>query len=87
MKIDIRPSTGDDLAATDALLARSCPKLLKADYPPSTLVLALPLISKIQPALLRSGTYYVAETEATIVGAGGWTRDRRQAALGHIAIS
>ena len=81
----IRPSTRADLAKVDALLARSYPKLLKGEYAPSVLVTALPLIMRAQPALLACGTYYVAETEdEDIVGAGGWTRDRRRRALGHI---
>ncbi|MAC76606.1 MAG: GNAT family N-acetyltransferase [Rhodobacteraceae bacterium] len=81
----LRPSTARDLAAVDALLSRSYPKLLKSDYPPSVLVTALPLISRANPALLSCGTYYLAETlEGAVLGAGGWTRDRRQDGLGHI---
>ncbi|KMW56325.1 acetyltransferase, GNAT family [Candidatus Rhodobacter oscarellae] len=77
--ITIRCSEPYDLAPLDELFARSYPKLLKADYAPSVLVTALPLISKAQPALLRSGTYYVAETaDGTLIGAGGWTRGRRR---------
>ncbi|WP_299282457.1 GNAT family N-acetyltransferase [uncultured Tateyamaria sp.] len=82
--MDIRPSTMADLAAVDAVLARTYPKLLKADYPPSVLVTALPIISRAQPALLKCGTYYVAEIGGAVVGAGGWTRDRGNAQLGHI---
>ncbi len=84
MAFVIRPSTMADLARVDALLARSYPKLLKADYPPSVLVTALPIISRAQPALLRSGTYFVAEEGGAIIGAGGWTPDRRVRRLGHI---
>lgn len=80
----IRPSTKADLAAVDALLARTYPKLLKADYPPSVLVTALPIISRARPELLVCGTYYVAEEDGRILGAGGWTRDRNRAGLGHI---
>lgn len=82
--MQIRPSTMADLAAVDALLARTYPKLLKADYPPSVLVTALPIISRAQPALLGCGTYYVVEENDVILGAGGWTRDRKDSALGHI---
>ena len=72
--IAIRPAVPGDLAALDALFARAYPKLLKADYPPSVLVTALPLISRAQPALLRTGTFHVAETaDGALVGAGGWT--------------
>lgn len=80
----IRPTTIMDLAAVDALLARTYPKLLKADYPPSVLVTALPLISRAQPALLTSGTYFAVEEDAVVVGAGGWTPDRKNGTFGHI---
>ncbi|WP_415403742.1 GNAT family N-acetyltransferase [Tateyamaria sp. SN3-11] len=80
----IRPSTKADMAAVDALLARTYPKLLKADYPPSVLVTALPIISRAQPQLLTCGTYYVADEGGAILGAGGWTPDRKVAGLGHI---
>lgn len=72
--VRVRPARPGDLAALDALFARAYPKLLKADYPPSVLVTALPLISRAQPALLSSGTFFVAETRSGgIIGAGGWT--------------
>ena len=80
----IRPSTPNDLGAVDALLARTYPKLLTADYPPSVLVTALPIISRARPELLACGTYYVAEEDGQILGAGGWTRDRKEPRLGHI---
>ncbi|MEO0937990.1 MAG: GNAT family N-acetyltransferase [Pseudomonadota bacterium] len=82
--MQIRASTKADLAAVDALLARTYPKLLKTDYPPSVLVTALPIISRARPELLSCGTYYVAEDGGTILGAGGWTRDRRSRAKGHV---
>lgn len=80
----IRPTTKADMAAVDALLARSYPKLLKADYPPSVLVTALPIISRAQPELMRCGTYYVVEEGRRMLGAGGWTPDRKDATRGHI---
>lgn len=71
----VRPGRRQDVPAVDALLARSYPRLLKADYPPSVLVTAIPLIARAQPALVSCGTYFVAETlDGTILGAGGWTR-------------
>lgn len=80
----IRPSTKADLADVDALLARTYPKLLKADYPPSVLVTALPVISRARPELIACGTYYVAEEDGRILGAGGWTPDRKDPHLGHV---
>ncbi|MGV6811690.1 MAG: GNAT family N-acetyltransferase [Brevirhabdus sp.] len=71
--ITIRPAGAPDIASIDALLARSYPAMLKRDYPPSTLVTALPLISRAQPGLVTCGTYFVAERDGMILGAGGWT--------------
>jgi len=83
--LTIRPSTQADIAAIDALLARSYPRLLKRDYPPSVLVTALPLISRAQPGLITSGTYFVAEDQYDIVAAGGWTGNRNgSASIRHV---
>ena len=81
----IRPTTKADLAAVDMLLARSYPKLLKAGYPPSVLVTVLPIIARAQPKLLTCGTYFVVEdADRLVLGAGGWTPDRKDPRLGHI---
>lgn len=70
----IRTTLRGDLAEIDALFQRSYPTLLKGSYPPSLLVMAIPLISKAQPRLLMSGTYFaVTDRTGAIVGAGGWT--------------
>jgi GNAT superfamily N-acetyltransferase len=72
--ITLRTARLSDLAAVDALLARAYPRLLAADYPPSVMVTAVPLIARARPALLASGTYHVAEDETgAILAAGGWT--------------
>ncbi len=77
LTLTVRPAHPGDLGALDALLARAYPRLLSRDYPPSTMVTALPLIARANPELLYCGTYYVAEdTEGALVGAGGWTRKR-----------
>ena len=70
----IRAANKHDLAEIDQLLGRSYPALLKQAYPPSTLVTAIPLISRAQPHLIASGTYFVVLDGDQIVGAGGWTR-------------
>jgi GNAT superfamily N-acetyltransferase len=85
LTITIRKSRPADLPAADALFAESYPVLLRDDYPPSVRVLALPLISRAQPQLISSGTYYVAEDEAgRLVGAGGWTRSPRRRDIGQV---
>lgn len=74
LTLAIRPATPADLSRVDALLARAYPRLLKPDYPPSVLVTIVPRLARAQPALLASGTYFVAEAAGgAILGAGGWT--------------
>lgn len=72
--ITIRRAGPGDLAAVDRLLARSYPRLLAADYPPSVMVLAVPIIARARPELLASGRYFLA-VDATdrVVGSGGWS--------------
>ncbi len=87
--ITFRIAGRGDLAGVDALLARSYPRLLKADYPASVLVTALPIIARARPELVTSGSYWVALAAATIVGAGGWTRGApgdsgEMPAMGHV---
>lgn len=73
-RLSLRRARASDLAAVDALLAKTYPRVLAADYPPSILVMALPIITRARPELLASRRYYVVETSAgQIVGAGGWS--------------
>ena len=82
-QITIRPTSSADLPRVDALLRESYPALLKHDYPPSVLVTALPLISRANPSLLRSGSYYVAEDgEGEALAAGGWSHSGPQGGVG-----
>ncbi|WP_136645025.1 GNAT family N-acetyltransferase [Tabrizicola sp. YIM 78059] len=81
--ISLRRASPADLAAVDALLARSYPRLLAADYPPSILVLAVPRIARARPELLASGTYFLAEdVRGRVLAAGGWTRGNLAGAEG-----
>ncbi len=94
--LTLRPATPADLAAVDLLLSRSYPRLLAADYPPSVMVTALPIISRARPELLASGRYFVAvDAEGRILGAGGWSgaapgpsdqpeAEAMRASIGHI---
>lgn len=72
--LSLRTAVPSDLAAVETLLGRSYPRLLAADYPPSVLVTAVPLIARAKPALLASGRYYVVEdAQGRLAGAGGWS--------------
>ncbi len=83
LRVTLRKAVPGDLAAVDRLLQRSYPKLLAADYPPSVMVTAVPLLTRAQPGLLASQRYFVAETpEGRILAAGGWSG--RGAGLGEV---
>ncbi|MGP3698762.1 GNAT family N-acetyltransferase [Rhodobacter sp. NSM] len=71
--LHLRLARPEDLAAVDALFAHSYGRLLRADYPPSVLVTAVPLLARAQPVLLASGRYWIAEPEGRILAAGGWS--------------
>jgi N-acetylglutamate synthase-like GNAT family acetyltransferase len=75
--MSLRKASPTDLSAVDRLLSRSYPRLLAADYPPSTLVLAVPRLVRARPELLASGRYFVAEdAEGRLLAVGGWSRSR-----------
>ncbi len=89
LALSLRVAHAGDIGRIDALLARSYPRLLKADYPPSVMVTAVPRLARAKPSLVTSGRYYVAETaEGRVVGAGGWSirsHAARQGEMRHIA--
>lgn len=73
----IRRARKTDLSAIDVMMARAYGPQMAASYPPSLLILAVPFITRAQPALVASGRYSVAEDEAgRILGAGGWSLAR-----------
>jgi GNAT superfamily N-acetyltransferase len=88
--VSLRRATLADLAAIDRLLVRSYARLLAADYPASTLALAVPRFARARPELLASAHYFVAAgADGTLLAAGGWseaTPSGRQAVrgLGHV---
>ncbi len=86
----IRPATLDDTDAVGEVLSRSYPALLAPHYDADLLSQALPLLTRANPRLIASGTYYVAAEEGgRLLGCGGWTRERPGtgeivAGLGHL---
>ena len=73
----IRIAEASDAVAVSAVLAASYSSLLKDCYDSDTLGRALPFMTRANPALLASDTYYVAEGEpGNLLGCGGWTRER-----------
>lgn len=63
---------------------------MRGSYEAAVLAAALPMITQANPALLSSGTYYLAESaDGVLAGCGGWTRERPGSGdivprLGHI---
>src|SRR5690606_26280843 len=87
---DIRVANPKDGAAVDALLQASYPTLMASSYDEQSLTPALDLMTKANPVLLGSGTFYLAELPTGfLVGCGGWTLERPGAGtvepqLGHL---
>lgn len=74
---EVRVARPDDAEAVTRLLEASYPELLPAAYDQQFLERALKLITRANPTLLSSGTYYVAgQSSGSLVGCGGWTRER-----------
>lgn len=75
--ISIRQATNEDNKTIGALLAASYPVLMTTHYEPEILALALPLMTRANPRLLGSGTFYVAESDNhRVIGCGGWSNER-----------
>src|SRR5690606_10613864 len=75
-EITIRVATPDDLDTLGQLIAASYARLDDGSYEPERIAAAMPAISKPNPVLLASGTYFVAEVDGEPAGCGGWTRQR-----------
>jgi GNAT superfamily N-acetyltransferase len=70
----LRAAVPADAEAVTALLEASYPTLLTEAYEAAVLAATLPLMTKANPTLLASGTYYVAEVDGrSLAGCGGWT--------------
>lgn len=73
--IRVRPAKKADTRAVERVLLASYPSLMARAYKPEVLALALPIMTRPNPRLLGSGTYYVAEQNGEIIGCGGWSRE------------
>jgi N-acetylglutamate synthase-like GNAT family acetyltransferase len=88
--MQVRKATPADAGTVSSILAASYPELMRGAYPDALLALALPLITRANPALLDSGTYHLALAESgEAIACGGWShrppeRDEREAGLAHI---
>ena len=74
--IQIRPTIEDHLDEVSRVLTASYSALLVPDYPPETLAIIVPLISRAKTELISSGTYYAAFKNDRMIAVGGWTKTR-----------
>lgn len=87
MAIRIRTARAGDLAAIERVFAASYPALMAGAYEPGLLARAMPMMTRAQPRLIGSGTYYVAEAEGEMVGCGGWSREAPDAPAGEAGVA
>lgn len=73
MHVSIRTARPEDAQAVQRVLEASYPLLMASAYESRLLARALPMITRANPKLLGSGTYYVAEAGGEAVGCGGWS--------------
>jgi len=73
----LRLATRDDVPRLRELIPLSVRSLSAGYYSPEQIERAIERIFGVDTQLIDDGTYFVAETEAGIVGAGGWSRRRK----------
>lgn len=71
--LTIRPTTLADLDMLSALIAASYATLDDGSYDHAQLQAAMPVMSKANPKLVESGTYYLVEAGGVPAGCGGWS--------------
>ncbi|MEO7138146.1 MAG: GNAT family N-acetyltransferase [Gemmatimonadales bacterium] len=72
----VRPATGTDVPEIEELIARSARALSEGYYTPTQVESLLRFVFGTDTQLIDDGTYFVAERDAHLVGAGGWSRRR-----------
>lgn len=72
--IAIRVATPDDIDRLERVIVASYATLDDGSYDRERLAAAMPAISRANPDLLASGTYFVAEIDGEPAGCGGWTK-------------
>jgi GNAT superfamily N-acetyltransferase len=72
--VSLRAAQRSDLPALNALIERSVRELSIGFYTSAQIESALRFVFGVDTRLVDHGTYYVLESERTIVAAGGWSR-------------
>lgn len=75
--LPLRRASAEDLAAIEALIARSARELSVGFYTDTQVASLLRYVFGADTQLIRDGTYYVIEAESGVLAAaGGWSRRR-----------
>lgn len=72
----VRPATRADVPVIEELIARSARALSDGYYAPTQVESLLRFVFGTDTQLIQDGTYFVAERDGHLVGAGGWSRRR-----------
>lgn len=70
----IRAATMDDREAIQQLIAESARYLSREHYSDTQIDAAIATVFGVDTDLIDDGTYFVAESEGTLMGCGGWSR-------------
>lgn len=70
----IRQATMDDREAIQQLIAASARVLSRQHYTDAQIEAAIATIFGVDSSLIEDSTYFVAESDGTFVGCGGWSR-------------
>lgn len=76
MSWHLRPATAADAPGIQELIARSIRSLGAADYSPQQIEGALQGAFGLDSQLITDGTYFVVESEGSLIGCGGWSYRR-----------
>ncbi|MFL5734516.1 MAG: GNAT family N-acetyltransferase [Chloroflexia bacterium] len=74
MEIELRLATTNDIPALRELIPASVRALSENYYTPAQIESALVHIFGVDTQLIEDSTYFIAESDGQIVGAGGWSK-------------
>src|SRR6266436_6035932 len=76
MAFALRLAERRDIPALEALIPLSARGLQAAHYSPAQIDGALGTVFAVDRQLIADGTYFVVESDASVVGCGGWSKRR-----------
>jgi GNAT superfamily N-acetyltransferase len=76
MNYILRKAALNDRPAISLLIERSARGLSREDYSERQIEEAINTIFGVDSELIKDGTYFVAESDALLIGCGGWSRRR-----------